>query len=128
MGRFRMLPTYRIQRPHTRKASAKGLPMASRASGGTSERYSGESKSPRQQLTFKEVQVAIQEWQCLPNRDIANREATTEQIAKNYLRKTQHLELGLYVTHHHGARWKDDLGFTEQEQPLASARIKERTS
>jgi len=123
-----MLPTYRIQRPHTRKASAKGLPMASRASGGTSERYSGESKSPRQQLTFKEVQVAIQEWQCLPNRDIANREATTEQIAKNYLRKTQHLELGLYVTHHHGARWKDDLGFTEQEQPLASARIKERTS
>src|SRR5262249_49942338 len=86
------------------------------------------SMQPRQQLTYKEVQVAILVWEGLTNRDIANRLATTEQVVKNYLRNTfdklgvwSRLELALYVASHGGSRWKDELGFIEQEQPLASA-------
>ena len=77
---------------------------------------------PRQQLTFKEVQVAILVWEGLTNRDIANRLATTEQVVKNYLRNTfdklgvwSRLELALYVASHGGAHWKDELGFGEAE-------------
>ena len=77
---------------------------------------------PRQQLTYKEVQVAILVWEGLTNRDIANRLATTEQVVKNYLRNTfdklgvwSRLELALYVANHGGARWKDELGFAEPE-------------
>jgi DNA-binding NarL/FixJ family response regulator len=80
---------------------------------------------PRQQLTLKEVQVAILVWEGLTNRDIASRLETTEQVVKNYLRNTfdklgvwSRLELALYVASHGGSRWKDELGFAE-ESPLA---------
>lgn len=81
---------------------------------------------PRQQLTIKEVQVALLVWEGLTNRDIAARLETTEQVVKNYLRNTfdklgvwSRLELALYVASHGGARWKDELGFSEGA-PLAA--------
>src|SRR5215475_12379195 len=70
---------------------------------------------PRQQLTLKEVQVAILVWEGLTNRDIASRLQTTEQVVKNYLRNTfdklgvwSRLELALYVARHGGQKWHDD--------------------
>ncbi len=81
---------------------------------------------PRQQLTLKEVQVAMLVWEGLTNRDIASRLETTEQVVKNYLRNTfdklgvwSRLELALYVAGHGGARWKNDLGSGE-DSPLAA--------
>ena len=71
---------------------------------------------PRQQLTLKEVQVAILVWEGLTNRDIASRLETTEQVVKNYLRNTfdklgvwSRLELALYVASHGGSAWKAEL-------------------
>jgi DNA-binding NarL/FixJ family response regulator len=76
---------------------------------------------PCQQLTLKEVQVAILVWEGLTNRDIAGRLETTEQVVKNYLRNTfdklgvwSRLELALYVASHGGAHWKDELGFSTE--------------
>jgi DNA-binding NarL/FixJ family response regulator len=73
---------------------------------------------PRQQLTLKEVQVAILVWEGLTNRDIAQRLETTEQVVKNYLRNTfdklgvwSRLELALYVANHGGAKWQEQSGF-----------------
>ncbi len=81
---------------------------------------------PRQQLTLKEVQVALLVWEGLTNRDIASRLETTEQVVKNYLRNTfdklgvwSRLELALYVASHGGAGWKEELGFSE-DSPLAA--------
>jgi DNA-binding NarL/FixJ family response regulator len=81
---------------------------------------------PRQQLTLKEVQVAVLVWEGLTNRDIAGRLQTTEQVVKNYLRNTfdklgvwSRLELAIYVANHGGVQWKDQLGFAEAEAPLA---------
>src|SRR4029079_7852510 len=72
---------------------------------------------PRQQLTLKEVQVAILVWEGLTNRDIASRLQTTEQVVKNYLRNTfdklgvwSRLELALYVARHRGEGWKVAVG------------------
>jgi len=83
---------------------------------------------PRQQLTLKEVQVAILVWEGLTNRDIASRLQTTEQVVKNYLRNTfdklgvwSRLELALYVASHGGARWKDELGFSEENSLAPTA-------
>lgn len=83
---------------------------------------------PRQQLTLKEVQVAILVWEGLTNRDIANRIHTTEQVVKNYLRNTfdklgvwSRLELAMYVANHGGATWKDELGLLEDPVEVAQA-------
>jgi DNA-binding NarL/FixJ family response regulator len=80
---------------------------------------------PQQQLTAKEVQVAILVWEGLTNRDIAGRLNTTEQVVKNYLRNTfdklgvwSRLELALYVASHGGATWKAEL-FQEGGSALA---------
>jgi DNA-binding NarL/FixJ family response regulator len=80
---------------------------------------------PQQQLTAKEVQVAILVWEGLTNRDIAGRLNTTEQVVKNYLRNTfdklgvwSRLELALYVASHGGATWKSEL-FAEGGSSLA---------
>ena len=83
---------------------------------------------PRQQLTLKEVQVAILVWEGLTNRDIANRIHTTEQVVKNYLRNTfdklgvwSRLELAMYVASHGGATWKDELGLMDEPIEAAQA-------
>ncbi len=83
---------------------------------------------PRQQLTLKEVQVALLVWEGLTNRDIAQRLETTEQVVKNYLRNTfdklgvwSRLELALYVASHGGARWKEEAGFGVEQAWAESA-------
>ena len=83
---------------------------------------------PRQQLTLKEVQVALLVWEGLTNRDIAQRLETTEQVVKNYLRNTfdklgvwSRLELALYVANHGGAKWKEQVGFGVAESWAESA-------
>ncbi len=83
---------------------------------------------PRQQLTLKEVQVALLVWEGLTNRDIALRLETTEQVVKNYLRNTfdklgvwSRLELALYVANHGGVRWKEEAGFGVAESWAESA-------
>lgn len=83
---------------------------------------------PRQQLTLKEVQVALLVWEGLTNRDIAQRLETTEQVVKNYLRNTfdklgvwSRLELALYVANHGGTRWKEEAGFGVGEAWAESA-------
>jgi DNA-binding NarL/FixJ family response regulator len=81
---------------------------------------------PRNQLTLKEVEVALLVWEGLTNRDIANRLQTTEQVVKNYLRNTfdklgvwSRLELALYVASHGGYHWREELGW--EAEHLASA-------
>jgi len=80
---------------------------------------------PRNQLTLKEVEVALLVWEGLTNRDIADRLHTSEQVVKNYLRNTfdklgvwSRLELALYVASHGGAVWKQQFSWPE-EAPLA---------
>jgi len=83
---------------------------------------------PRQQLTLKEVQVALLVWEGLTNRDIAQRLETTEQVVKNYLRNTfdklgvwSRLELALYVANHGGAKWTEQVGLGVAEAWAESA-------
>lgn len=69
---------------------------------------------PCDQLTKKEVQVAVLVWEGLTNREIAQLIGTTEQVVKNYLRNTfdklgvwSRLELALYVASHGGGQWRE---------------------
>ena len=61
---------------------------------------------PRDQLTRKEIQVAMLVWEGLTNREIAKVIGTTEQVVKSYLRTAfdklevwSRLEL-LYIASH----------------------------
>jgi len=81
---------------------------------------------PRNQLTSKEVEVALLVWEGLTNRDIAGRLQTTEQVVKNYLRNTfdklgvwSRLELALYVASHGGASWKNEFAWAAPLAPTA---------
>jgi DNA-binding NarL/FixJ family response regulator len=68
---------------------------------------------PCDQLTAREVQIAVLVWEGLTNREIARVVGTKEQVIKNYLRNTfdklgvwSRLELALYVANHGGGHWK----------------------
>src|SRR5947208_15367978 len=72
---------------------------------------------PREQLTAKEMQVALLVWQGLTNREIALAIGTTQQVVKNYLRNTfdklgvwSRLKLALYVASHGGLKWIQEFG------------------
>ena len=68
--------------------------------------------SPRDQLSQKEIQVAILVWEGKTNPEIAAMVGCTEQVIKNHLRSVfdklgvwSRLELALYVASHGGAAW-----------------------
>jgi DNA-binding NarL/FixJ family response regulator len=67
---------------------------------------------PREQLSAKEIQIAILVWQGLTNREIGRIVGTSEQVVKNHLRNTfdklgvwSRLELAMYVASHGGKQW-----------------------
>ncbi len=70
--------------------------------------------SPREQLSPKEVQVAVMVWQGKTNPEIAASLGCTEQVIKNQLRGVfdklgvwSRLELALYVASHGGECWAE---------------------
>lgn len=98
--------------------------------------------TPRDRLTFKEIEVATLVWEGLTNREIGNLTGTTEQVVKNHLRSTfdklgvwSRLELAMYVASHGGKAWVENsertaVGPRPHRRPAlqSSAPGKSRTS
>ena len=77
---------------------------------------------PREQLSPKEIRIAILVWQGLTNREIGKMVGTTEQVVKNRLRSTfdklgvwSRLELAMYVATHGGKEWPASEPETDRE-------------
>jgi DNA-binding NarL/FixJ family response regulator len=83
---------------------------------------------PREQLSPKEIAIAILVWQGLTNREIGKIVGTTEQVVKNHLRSTfdklgvwSRLELAMYVASHGGKNWPASEDAVESEARAVGA-------
>jgi DNA-binding NarL/FixJ family response regulator len=84
--------------------------------------------SPREQLSFIEIEISTLVWEGHTNPEIARLLGTSEQVIKNHLRCIfdklgvwSRLELALYVASHGGRRWALRLPATTDRNRLAVA-------
>ncbi len=85
--------------------------------------------SPLEDLSLRDLEIALMVWEGRTNPEIAALLNTSEQVVKNRLRSVfdrlgvwSRLELALYVASHGGARWAESAGGGEREErsPLSA--------
>lgn len=84
--------------------------------------------SPLEDLSLRDLEIALMVWEGRTNPEIAALLNTSEQVVKNRLRSVfdrlgvwSRLELALYVASHGGARWAESAVGGEREERALSA-------